>query len=272
MTRKRSLGRGHRARGNGGVCALLVALCALVAAEASAARKYGRRVRAQDECRVVSSPTTADIEKAKRYYESGVIYYDTKDYARAREEFQKAWDISRDPEFLVNLSAVAAKQKQYPDAIKFLEQYIDECPNAPDTFSARQRVDDLRIAVAIQDGNKPPPPPQRKRTLPPIPALAMMGGGLGAIIIGAGLGAGALSDSARIESTSNQNMVFGPDLQSIASRGKALQGAAITFDVLGGLALAAGAIWTGVWYTRRNDGLTLSLAPVPGGMLVGGTF
>jgi tetratricopeptide (TPR) repeat protein len=235
------------------------------------ARKYGRRVRSADECRVVSSPSTADSEKAKRYYESGVIYFDTKDYVHAREEFQKAWDISHDPEFLVNLSAVAAKQKQYADAIKYLEQYIDVCPNAPDTFSARQRVDDLRIASAIQDGEKPPQPP--RRVLPPTPALALMGAGLGAIIIGAGLGGGALADSATIESKKNQNLYFDANLQSVAARGKALQSAAITFDVLGGLALAAGGIWTGVWYTRRNDGgLTLSLAPLPGGMVVGGSF
>jgi tetratricopeptide (TPR) repeat protein len=231
------------------------------------ARKYGRRVRAQDECKIVSSPTIADNDRAKRYYESAVIYYDTKDYPKAREEFQKAHDISKDPEFLVNLSAVAAKQKEYQAAIKYLEQYIDECPNAPDTFSARQRVDDLKIALAIQEGEKP----RKKFHWPPTPALALMGAGLGAILIGAGLGGGALSDSARVGSLTNQNQVFNAELQQVASRGKALQGAAIFFDVVGGVALATGIIWTGVWYQRR-DGLSLSLAPQPGGILALGRF
>ena len=195
------------------------------------ARKYGRRVRAKDECKSPINPSVADGEKARRYYESAIIYYDTKEYAQARREFQSAYDISRDPEFLVNLSAVASRQKQYQDAIKFLEQYIEECPNAPDTFAARSRVDDLRIAQAIQEGEKP----KQKASvrLPPIPALALMGAGLGAVIIGAGLGGGALADARRLDSPSNQNRIYDSDLQNIATRGKALQNAGIVFDACG---------------------------------------
>ena len=261
--------RGQKLIGSGAVWAVIFSLCAIAGQVTPAeAKKYGRRVRAQDECRSTSITSTADNDKAKRYYESAVIYYDTKDYVKAREEFQKAHDISKDPEFLVNLSAVAAKQKQYAAAVKYLEQYIDECPNAPDTFSARQRVDDLKIAQAIQEGDKPPP---ARFHWPPTPALALMGSGLGAIIIGAGLGGGALADSARVDSVGNQNHIFNVELQQVASRGRNLQGAAIFFDVIGGVALATGVIWTGVWYQRR-DGLTLSMAPTPGGLLVLGKF
>lgn len=233
------------------------------------ARKYRQRVRAQDECKTTYKATPAEVDKARRYYESAIIYYDTKDYAKAREEFQGAYDTSKDPEFLINLSAVAAKQQQYKDAIKFLEQYIDECPNAPDTFAARSRVDDLRIAQAIQEGEKPPM--KKPVRLPPTPALALMGAGVGAVIIGAGLGGGALADARQLDNPANQNRVYDAELQSIAARGKALQNAGITFDVIGGAALAAGIIWTLVWNSQR-DGLTLSLAPQPGGAVIGGTF
>jgi tetratricopeptide (TPR) repeat protein len=253
----------------GARCAVLVSLAVLALADHPAeARRYGRRVRRQDECRITTSPSQGDSDKAKRYYESGVIYYDTKDYAKARTEFQSAYDISKDPEFLINLSAVASKQKLYKDAIGFLEQYIDECPNAPDTFSARQRVDDLRIAEAIEEGEKPP---LVKRRRLPVPALALMGGGLGVLIVGIGLGAGALADAGQIQSPTNQNLVFDSGLQAVETRGKVLEATAITLDVVGGLAIAAGAIWTGVFYQRR-DGLTLSLAPQPGGALVLGRF
>lgn len=233
------------------------------------ARKYGHRVRAKDECKSPINPSVADGEKARRYYESAIIYYDTKEYAKAREEFQGAYDISKDPEFLVNLSAVAARQKQYQDAVKFLEKYIEECPNAPDTFAARSRVDDLRIAQAIQEGEKPPP--KTVYRYPPKAALALMGAGLGGVLLGVGLGGGALAEARQIDSVNNQNRVFDSGLQAVDSRGTGLQGAGIFFDVVGGAALASGIIWTLVWNQQR-DGLTLTLAPRPGGLLVGGSF
>ena len=273
MDRNRSRRSGQRRIGGGRCLIFVTSACALWLAAAPTrhveARKYKQRVRAQDECKTNFTPSPADTDKARRYYESAIIYYDTKDYAKAREEFQGAYDISKDPEFLINLSAVAAKQQQYKDSIKYLEQYIEECPNAPDTFAARSRVDDLRIAQAIQEGEKP----KQKASvrLPPIPALALMGAGLGAVIIGAGLGGGALADARRLDSPSNQNRVYDSDLQNIATRGKALQNTGIVFDAVGGAALAAGIIWTLVWNSQR-DGLTLTLAPQPGGVLVGGTF
>ncbi len=253
----------------GSACwAVVFSLWATAGDVAPAEARRERRKRNNNECKTSYKPSEADSDKAKRYYESAVIYYDTKDYVKAREEFQKAHDISKEPEFLVNLSAVASKQKEYAAAVQYLEQYIDECPNAPDAFSARQRIDDLKIAQAIKEGDKQA---QSKFHWPPTPALALMGGGLASIIIGAGLGGGALADSAQIENLKNQNMIFDAQLQGVASRGKALQGAAIFFDVIGAAALASGIIWTGVWYQRR-DGLSLSLAPQPGGLLVLGSF
>lgn len=266
--------RSGQIRIGGGRCFLLTAAVGVLwfsamPATRVEARKYKQRVRAQDECKTTYTPTQAETDKARRYYESAIIYYDTKDYLKAREEFQGAYDTSKDPEFLINLSAVAAKQQQYKDSIKFLEQYIEQCPNAPDTFAARSRVDDLRIAQAIQEGEKP----TQKMTvrLPPTAALALMGAGVGAVIIGAGLGGGALADARRLDNPANQNRVYDAELQGIAARGESLQNAGIVFDVVGGAALAAGIIWTLVWNHQR-DGLSLTLAPKPGGMLVGGTF
>lgn len=273
MDSKRALRAGGRHLGSGGSFLLIASVWSLWMAAGpvsqAEARKYRQRVRAQDECKTAYKATPAEVDKARRHYESAIIYYDTKDYAKAREDFQGAYDTSKDPEFLINLSAVAAKQKQYQDAIKFLEKYIEECPNAPDTFAARSRVDDLRIAQAIQEGEKPPP--KTVYRYPPKPALGLMGAGLGAVLLGVGLGGGALAAARQIDNVTNQNRVFDAGLQAVDSRGNGLQGAGIFFDVLGGAALASGIIWTLVWNQQR-DGLTLSLAPRPGGLLVGGSF
>ncbi len=198
-----------------------------------------------------------------------MIYYDTKDYTKAKTEFQNAYDISHLPDFLINLAQVSAKLDQPADAVKYLETYVQECPGAPDAPLARQRIEDLRIAQAIKEGEKPPPTPLR---LPPAPALALMGVGAGLLIVGAGLGGGAIAASKQVGDPANHNTLFNTDLQSAERRGRALEGAAIAFDVLGALSLVSGVAWTASWLYEQKTGLSLALTPRFGGFALTGSF
>lgn len=232
------------------------------------ARKM-RRERERYECRPSQEPANLDVEKAKRLWESGTIYYDSKEYQKAKTEFQNAYDISHLPDFLINLAQTSAKLDQKADAVKYLEMYVQECPGAPDAPLARQRIDDLRIAMAIQEGNKPPPAPLR---LPPKPAMALLGSGAVLLIVGAGLGGGAIAAGQQVGNAANHNMVFNPDLQNAERRGRALESAAIAFDVLGALALVGGAAWSLSWVYEQKTGISLALAPRPGGFALSGRF
>lgn len=242
--------------------------CALT--QDASARSYKRRVRAVNECKSEKQVSEADADKSRRYFESGMIYYQTKDYVKARDEFRIAYEISNAPDFLVNLASVSSKLRAYGDAVKYLDQYIAECPNSPDLSAAIQRRDDMMIAQTIKEGEEPPPeriPP------PPKPALALMGAGAGLLLIGAGLGGGAIAAAKQVGAPDGIGVVreFDENWAAIESRGKSLSAAAIALDVVGGAALAAGAIWTGLWYQQR-DGISLTLAPRPGGILVLGRF
>jgi len=235
----------------------------------SEARHRMRRERERYECRPSQEAANADLDKARRLWESGMIYYDTKDYQKAKSEFQNAYDISHLPDFLINLAQSSAKLDQPAEAIKYLETYVQECPGAPDAPLARQRIEDLRIAQAIKEGEKPPPAPLR---LPPKPALALMGTGAGLLIIGAGLGAGAIVAGKQVGDPANHNTVFNIDLQNAERRGRALEGAAIAFDVLGALALVTGVAWTGSWLYEQKTGISLALSPRFGGFALTGSF
>lgn len=234
------------------------------------ARSYKRRERSMNECRSSVEPNQQDMDKARRYYESGILYYEDKQYQKARQEFQSAYDISHLPDFLINLYTVCVKLDQYKDAIKYLEDYIQECPNAPDVQAARQKLDDLKIAQAIKESGEKPPPP--KPVWPPKAALVLMGAGAGMLLIGASVGGGALTAAGEVSDPKNQGTAYTEGLKSAEGRGKALEATAITFDVIGALALGAGAIWTGAWYYERKTGFSLTAAPRPGGLVLFGSF
>ncbi|MBP6608936.1 MAG: hypothetical protein KA258_05075, partial [Deltaproteobacteria bacterium] len=76
-----------------------------------------------------------------RFYDSGVIYWESKEWDRARSDFQNAYNLTKLPDFLLNLALVSEKQRKFNDSIGYLEAYIDNCPKAADLDKARQKVD-----------------------------------------------------------------------------------------------------------------------------------
>jgi tetratricopeptide (TPR) repeat protein len=233
------------------------------------ARTYKRRERQKYECRPSQEPANADLDKARRLWESGMIYYDSQEYNKARADLQTAYDLSHLPEFLINLAQVHAKLENYPEAIRQLEAYIQECPGAPDVPIASQRIEELRVAQAIKEGAKPPP---TRRRLPPTASLVLIGTGVTLLIAGAGTGGAAIAAGKQVGNSSNNNTLFTTDLQSAEKRGHALQAAAISLDVVGALTLAIGSAWALSWLYEQKTGMSLAISPRLGGMVLSGGF
>lgn len=227
------------------------------------ARRHKRRERHADECKAPPAVPPAEQEKAMRFYDSAVIYWESQDWNRARSDFQNAYNISKLPDFLINLALASERQKKFNDSIGYLESYVDNCPKAADLEKVRQKIDDLRIAQAIEEGKNPPR--TVKASLPPWPAMALMGSGAGLLILGIGLGGGAIVRSHEVSSIDNRTKPWSLDLQAVEKEGQRMQTAAFTLDAIGVAALAAGVIWTGVYYAQGNTGLSLALAPRSGG-------
>ena len=233
------------------------------------ARSYKKRERSTYECRPSQELPNADLDKARRLWESGMIYYDSKEYSKSRADLQVAYDISHVPDFLINLAQVCSKLEMYADAIKHLEAYIQECPGAPDVPIASQRIEELRVSLALKEGSKPPP---TQRRLPPTASLFLVGAGAAMLIVGAGLGGAAIAAGKQVGNPANQNMIFSPDLQTAERRGMQMQGAAIALDVIGAVTLVTGGSWALSWLYEQKTGMSLSLAPRGAGFALQGSF
>jgi tetratricopeptide (TPR) repeat protein len=223
-------------------------------------------------------PTQEEVDAAKQHFDSGVEFFQRGNYFAARAEFEAAYALSRYPQLLYNLGKTAEKLNQTGDAIRYLEQYLAAMPTAPDAAEVRTKLAELRKRPDAAQ-TAPPligAPPAQPSSRPPIPALALLGAGAGLLIIGIGCGAGALADQSAIQSVVN-GKTADPSFNSTYNQGKALNGAAIAFDVLGGLSLAAGGAWTGYWLYQKKKAAkqpapAVSLIPVGLGAGVAGRF
>ena len=69
-----------------------------------------------------------NLEKAKQHYKAGVRFFDRKLYGAAAREFEKAYQESKDPLLLYNISRSKELDGNLQGAISALESYIPHAP------------------------------------------------------------------------------------------------------------------------------------------------
>lgn len=228
-------------------------------------------------------PSPEEMAAAKQHFDTGAKFFQEGNYSAARAEFQAAYDLSKLTPLLFNLARAAEKQGQKDDALRYYDQYL--ASNPTDAEEVRKHAVELRAetgaagpsAQALDGG-----PAWLKGTskLPPIPAIAALGAGVVFLAIGIGTGAAALSTQEEVASATNR--YWTGDVAALYDKGKALNGAAIAFDVLGGVALAGGAAWMGYWIylrgkqpnavTAPTSAPTARIVPSGNGLAVVGSF
>ena len=85
---------------------------------------------------------------------------------------------------------------------------------------------------------------------PSTPALALTLSGAAALVSGIACGAAALDTSAQLHSGQAFTL---REIDTMNTRGNALNGAAIALDAVGGVALAGGALWLVLDWKRSRD-------------------
>lgn len=103
-----------------------------------------------------------------------------------------------------------------------------------------------------------------RRSRPPAGSIGLIAGGAGVLLGGIGCGIGALLTAKTISDGGTYNAL---DYQALVSRGQALNSAAIALDVVGGVALAAGTIWS-ISHRLRHRTESASLHPSGTGLAV----
>ncbi|MFO0622107.1 MAG: tetratricopeptide repeat protein [Polyangia bacterium] len=249
------------------------------------------RAETGDAAAPAGQPSTEEMSAAKLHFDRGARFFQEANYAAARTEFQTAYDLSKLTPLLFNLARTAEMQGKRDEAIEYYEKYL--ATNPSDAEDVRPKLAKLKEeqaaapAQAASGGAVPldggPGWLKGYAKLPPIPALATLGAGVAFLAIGIGTGVSALSVQQEVASSSNR--YWTGDVAALYDKGKTLNNTAIAFDVLGGIAIAGGAAWTGYWlYLRGKQPAaaapvapasatpTARILPTGNGLAVVGTF
>ena len=224
---------------------------------------------------------TAD-DMARRHFESGVAYLEESDYENALRAFQKAYDLSKRPEILLNVAVVQERRGDVSGALAALRQYLDAAPKSADVETIKLRIQNLekrQAAEAPKTTAAAPPPPAAAApppAAPPPPAPApvatapsrtpmFIAFGVGAVGAGGAVVTGILANS---EYQSAKTDCSPRCTDGDLSAGRAL---AVTSTVFTGIALVGvGVGVTLLLLEKPSDGpnagsLALSVAPALGG-------
>lgn len=122
--------------------------------------------------------STSD-ELGRRHFESGVAYLEESDYDSAITAFQKAYDLSKRPEILLNLATVHERRADLPSALAALRAYLVTAPGGEHAEAVKLRIQNLEKRLEEQEKAQTapepapaPPPPAPPKTAPPPPVPA----------------------------------------------------------------------------------------------------
>ncbi len=129
----------------------------------------------------IAHAQSSSDELARRHFESGAAYLEESDYDHALEAFQKAYDLSKRPEILLNIATVRERKAELGAAVDALNQFLAVAPANDEHLDAvKLRIQNLqkRIADAPAGPTAPPAPtaaaapapapsPQATPTAPP---------------------------------------------------------------------------------------------------------
>jgi len=156
--------------------------------------------------------STSD-DLARRHFDSGVAYLEESDYENALKAFEKAHELSRRPEILLNIATVHERQSDLQAAVASLKAYLDAAPQGEHVETVKLRVQNLEKRMQEQDAARPPapappptvapPPPPAEAKLPPPPPPqgepnrlpAFIALGVGGVMAGGSVVTGILAKS-----------------------------------------------------------------------------
>ena len=186
--------------------------------------------------------------------EKGVSLSERKKYAEALAEFQAAYAAEPDPRLLLNIGRSLYRLDRSQEALDHFARYRKADPSMDaetEKTLRRYEIDALMGAAAGEQGEPKPAPlvedSAQPRRWPPLITLGLLGASVGLFVVGIGLGAGAANAGGELTQPGSNFMMFGATEKGIETRGQNLQAAGITFDILGLMALSAGAASLGTW-------------------------
>lgn len=84
-----------------------------------------------------------DDARARTHFEAGRSYFEEGAYDRAREEFQRAYDLSRRPPLLLNVATADERLGRYAEAAANIRRYLEAVPDDPNRTTLERRIQNL---------------------------------------------------------------------------------------------------------------------------------
>ncbi|HEX3772958.1 MAG TPA: tetratricopeptide repeat protein [Polyangiaceae bacterium] len=112
---------------------------------------------------------------ARPHFESGAAYLEESDYDHALEAFQKAYDLSKRPEILLNIATVHERKAELQPAIDALNQFLSVAPPNDEQIDAvKLRIQNLQKRLADDSArvSATPAPPSAPPTQISTPTTA----------------------------------------------------------------------------------------------------
>lgn len=102
---------------------------------------------------------TSPDDLARQHFGAGAAYFDEAEYEEALKAFKKAYELSRRPRILINISTVYERLNNLPEAIAALDQYLERSPDDADVDTFRRRRDNLQKRLEADRSRQVQPPP-----------------------------------------------------------------------------------------------------------------
>lgn len=206
-----------------------------------------------------SSQASPD-ELARKHFESGVAYLQESDYDSALRAFEKAYQLSKRPEILLNVATVHERAGDLPAAVGALERYLEAAPEGEHVETVKLRITNLKKRIEepptadagapqAQPKAPPPPPPTATAAAPaPTPAPdrlpAYVAFGVGGLAAAGAVLTGVLAQS-EYDDAKEQCAPSCSDDE--LANGRAL---ALTSTILTGVAVVSVGVGTVLWFTQ----------------------
>lgn len=112
---------------------------------------------------LVGSSAAAQEVSPRAAFEQGLAAFQARDYETALRRFERAYALSRSPEFLFNIGLTLERLERRDEAITALQQYLTLRPSSPQRSVVERHIADLRTAIAatrpvVVVAPLPPPP------------------------------------------------------------------------------------------------------------------
>lgn len=121
----------------------------------------------------IAHAQSSSDDLARRHFESGAAYLEESDYDHALEAFQKAYDLSKRPEILLNIATVRERKAELQPAVDALNRFLAEAkPNDDHIDAVKLRIQNLQKRIADEKAKAAPIPtfaPAASATAVPAP-------------------------------------------------------------------------------------------------------